>query len=278
MKIIKQILPWMIVTLMVACGKPSVEESNPPIFHIVSTGQSNSIGGGGEEALSLVPFRDNLKMTPDNSGWEPLIEPVTGVENRGHTETHAAEMSKTITEGLGWTIVASNSGEGGRNIRWIEKDGHNQFGRGKAYAHSIEAVRNSTRLAKEMGRRLVVPAVVLIHGEADSVEGTKDYAERLLKMYSDYDADIRAITNQGEHIRMFVTLTGFDVDPISNRDRIHNAIKYAASVNPNIIIAGSDQYAEWQEEVHAHHTNVGYQQIGQMIGESIVEYFKKEAK
>lgn len=235
----------------------------PVLYHIVSTGQSNSIGGGGEPAISLHPPYDNLKVSPDNMTLQPLSEPVTGVQDRGETETHATAMASEITRRTGQRIIVSNSGEGGRNMAWISKGGG-----GQAYSHSIEAVARSVRYASEHNSKVIVPCVVLIHGESDSIEGASGdvYLAGLLRMQQDYDKDIRRLTGQSQTVQLLITLPGND----ESKQAIRNAQILASEVSDYIKVVGTDAYFEWQEPSHkVHHTALGYRQLGHMIGKLI---------
>src|SRR5206468_2130918 len=60
-----------------------------------------------------------------------------------------------------------------------------------------------TRLASAMGKTYGVGAIIVTHGESDS--GNPTYESDLYQLWSDYQADLPAITGQTQKIQMIVS-------------------------------------------------------------------------
>lgn len=245
---------WLSALALTGCLSPR-RPAPPPVYMVPSTGQSNSIGGGQQPPLTRVSAFHNWKVNPTNDAVVLGGEPTTGCEDRGPTETHATAMADTITELTGRTVVVSNSGEGSSPYSWIKKGGG-----GCAYAHSLGAVR----AALKMFPALVVPGVVLIHGDSDAVAGTRDYDADLLELQRDYDRDIRALTGQETPVRLYVTLFGSAGTP-TNDAEIKAAARRAVAADPAVVSAGTLAGAPLIPGT-PHLTNAGYRSVGEMIG------------
>lgn len=190
-------------------------------YLIPSIGQSNSVGSRGVPVdipllLSQVYERLLMPETPGELGvrlgaggaYDPntttqLLKMKSTFYSTSSTEGYG--LGVTHVEGMGYRlayefrkrfgfdpmIVAFTAGIGGRLYRDLKKGT-------VAYNNMMLAVQRVKELVEAAGYRLVVPCVVIVHGESDS--GLKEYRTGIYQWQVDMDADIRAITGQAAMI------------------------------------------------------------------------------
>jgi len=124
-------------------------------------------------------------------------------------------MGETPNEGLGNQLSAltlalggfdtvsvhSNVGASGRPMSWIDKGGT-----GNSYAASTYEATAITALAAQEGRAIGYAAVMLTHGEADW--DNDNYEQDLVQLWSDYNADLKAITGQAGDVLLLLSQQG----------------------------------------------------------------------
>src|SRR5260370_19901303 len=73
------------------------------------------------------------------------------------------------------------------------------------YRNAVATVKRVALILHRMGIRDVVRAMTVTHGETDGMigAGAAQYEADLVQWRSDYDADLRAITGQREHLMLF---------------------------------------------------------------------------
>jgi hypothetical protein len=251
-----------------------------PIEHILSTGQSNSVGqGSGTDVLSsrvLYETAYGLQLHMPHI-ISPLIEPNSGIKlTRG--ETHQSGMVNTIEYlkqlrgDKGVNIFTSSHGLAGIAFSGIAPGT-------VSYRDLIAAVTYAKSYADTVGTTYSVPAVVFIHGEADAALDTGyAYQHMLETMQSSLDKDIKAITGQSTIVRLFVQQMVGDNSPslkipIQSRMKISTAQIKAMIANPDKIIVTSPSYflpTAVESRGGAIHTSAkGYRWMGEYIGKAI---------
>lgn len=172
--------------------------------HILSTGQSNSVGQGTVAETTTQPY-DNLMflLGPDAHTW---FEPISGalvplVE--GPEETMSSALANLLTE------MAQDEGLTHRSLVSIHGVGSAAYTALKKgtvyYERGMEQVAGGIAHATSMGLTYVVRCVTNIHGETDSINGNTGYAANLVEWQSDYETDVQALTGQTEPVPMFIT-------------------------------------------------------------------------
>lgn len=210
--------------------KPEPEVPKTPPFDwvgVIGTGQSLAVGGGGtdqQHPISTTASYGNLKLVdsgpdpkyPITMGegapqWAavPLLEPIrrnVPGQGLGYTdwqypndiqgETPHTAMASTLSStfkargGQGdYVSVHSVVGWAGRCLDQINKQGG-----GRAFPASLNEAKVWQKLAAAAGKTYGVGAVVLTHGECDA--SNPAYGSGLYPFWSDYNADIKAITGQ----------------------------------------------------------------------------------
>jgi lysophospholipase L1-like esterase len=257
---------------------------------ILGTGQSLSVGEKGHPVLSTSQPDHNLKLSTDDLPWPidpnnpnltlvPLVEPIGRLspsypsswpENIAGETPHSA-MANEITAlvqakfGRDYVTIHSAVGENGQGMVFLKKNAVPKGLNGRSYAAAMIETRAIARLAKAAGKTYGVGAIVVTHGETDA--GNKDYENELHQLWSDYNADLRAITGQKRKIPMIVSQqnTCADRSP-STLAQWKIGVDYPA----NFVCSGPKYQYPSPEGLHL--TAKGYQLLGEKYGQV---YFQK---
>lgn len=215
-------------------GAPSREQPSPlsePPYEwvgILGTGQSLSIGSGARIISDAQPY-SNLKLEdvgPDpkcsldgSPDWQavPLTEPIrrtlpgTGpgyddkqYPNNIRGETPHTSMANTLSAlwqartGASYVTAHSAVGMAGSCLVGLAK------GTGYiAYPASLREANAFHALAQQQGKTFGYAGIVLTHGECDAAND--EYGSDLFRFWSDYNADLRAITGQRDDVVLFAS-------------------------------------------------------------------------
>jgi hypothetical protein len=256
---------------------------------IIGTGQSLSIGARSKGISTNQPY-GNLKLSTDHLPWPidpdntnlalvPLVEPIGRLapaypsswpENITGETPHSA-MANEITalvradSGRDFVSVHSAVGEDGQGMTFIKKNPTQRGLNGRSYEAAMIETKAITRLAKAAGKTYGVGAITVTHGETDA--GNTNYENELYQLWSDYNADIPAITGQKQKILMIVsqqqafgdhspsTLAQWKIGVDHPADTVCSGPKY--------------QYPYFSDGVHL--TAQGYQELGEKYGQVYFE-------
>ncbi len=210
---------------------------------------------------SLVPLVE--ASTPDHDG-----------------ETIGAAMAFTVNDlarAAGrppWPVVFSMHGVTGASYEMLKRGTI-------AYRNSLETVRRVAALVRAAGKRDVVRAVTVSHGETDYKMGVSaaEYESYLVQWRADYDIDLRAITGQREPVMLFTdqmssytsAVFGAQAAPIAP---IPLAQLSAALHHPESIVLVCPKY--WLTHYRkdgAHLTSRSEELLGEKYGEAIKQTF-----
>jgi hypothetical protein len=194
---------------------------------IVGTGQSLAVGDHGNPIKSTTQPYGNLKLSTGTLAWPvdandakltlvPLTEPV-GRLARGYPSAWPENISgETMHSSMGnqMTVLAragnrdlvsvhGEFGENGQCMTYLHKGAKPDGVNGRAFQATLIEAQAITRLAAAAGKTYGVGAIALVHGECDSVNLT--YEDDLVKLWTDYNTDLRAITGQAQKIPMLVS-------------------------------------------------------------------------
>ncbi|MFP6685385.1 MAG: hypothetical protein VB934_11755 [Polyangiaceae bacterium] len=242
------------------------------VNHVLSTGQSLSIGVAGTPALSTAQPLDNTMFeggldTVDasdlaNASFVPLIE---------GTSPQQETMSSGLANLVGLmardeVLICQPAGEQRHDI-FVSVHGRSStryagLKKGtEVYNNGLAQVTAAYELAQDNGQSYTVRAVTTVHGESDHTAGIMVYAANLVEWQSDLQADIQAITSQTEPVPMFQS-------QISNWARLGGATSVipsaqlaASEANPEAIIVVGPKYALPYATDGVHLTNHGYRQM-----------------
>ncbi|MEI6835541.1 MAG: fibronectin type III domain-containing protein [Candidatus Falkowbacteria bacterium] len=191
------------------------------IYHILSTGQSLSLGYAGSPVLSTTQPYNNKML--DGTDTDPGTNLVPLVESSN--ETPASAMGNGITFQNGVQTVVTRHGVGGTAYQGLKK--------GTApYENGIQQMINVRNAATLLGKTSQVMGITTVHGETDNVSGNSPYYEGYLAEWQrDYEADIKAINGQSGTIPMFT-------DQMDS----WTTYGYATSSIPEAQLAASEDY------------------------------------
>lgn len=262
---------------------------------IVGTGQSLSQGGMGTPIQSTEQPYNNLKFEIgelEDPPWDandealemvPLVEPIRPTDPRHPSpypfnidgETPHTVMGNQITEmvteasGEDYITVHTVVGESGQGMSVIEKGAEDTGTTGRAYAATLFEAEAITRLAKEAEKTYGIGAILLTHGESDT--GNMDYEEDMVRLWQDYNEDLKAITGQSEDIPLFVSQQHSipsETDLRSNS----TLVQWLVGVNnPGDIVCTGPKYQFTYSTDGIHMNPDGYAQYGEKVGEVFYE-------
>jgi hypothetical protein len=264
------------------------------ITGIIGTGQSLSVGAQSPNPtnVSRQTHFNNLKLggVTGNPPFNPsanglslvalteLIRPVaTGYPSAYpaniYGETFHGAMGTQITTlaraagAADYVTAHTVVGESGQGMSVIDKSATPSPDGGtnaRAYAASLFEASAIKRLAQAQNKTYGIGAIILTHGETDS--GNTNYEAAMVKLWTDYNADLRAITGQTETIPL-ITSQQHAYGPNIGAPTATLAQWKVGVDNPgNLICAGPKyQYPYFTDNVHL--VNAGYEALGEKYAE-----------
>jgi hypothetical protein len=266
---------------------------------VVGTGQSLAVGAmASNAALTAQPFK-NLKLSlgtakvgvpPYNANDPalsvvPLVEPIRAeapsypgaypLNIYGETpHTAMADQISALYQkdtGGDYITVHTVVGESGQGISVIDKTATVTSNMGHAYAATLFEASALKRLATAAGKTYGVTAIILTHGESDA--GNSNYESDVFQLYTDYNADISAITGQAAKIPLL--LTQQQTSPGDNSTTASLIAQWKIGVDhPGEVICAGPKYQYAYASDHIHLIASGYDRLGEKYGEV---YYEKVA-
>ena len=273
---------------------------------IVGTGQSLSVGaeaGAITPAATAQPY-NNLKLslgaliTPplDAAASEspelslvPLVEPIrqtaagypSAYPRNLYGESPHTAMSAQITAlaktmgGLSDLVtVHTVVGESGQGMSVINKTAMEVVDtgtRGRAYAATLFEARAITRLAQADEKSYGIGAIFLTHGETDAVNA--NYTNDMLQLWTDYNADLRAITGQTQPIPLFTSqqhgIYMYAAGQAPRNIDVSTGLQWTAALDhPEEIVCVGPKYQYPYAPDFLHLVPLGYELMGEKYGEA----------
>ena len=224
--------------------------------HILSTGQSLSIGLNGSPALTTTQPYSNVML--NGSSLTPLVE--------SSVETMSSAMANSITsqaDGNNYQVGVTRNGVSATDYAGLKKGT-------TPYANGIAQVNNMFADATALGEPYRVIGVTTIHGESDHLDGTSlaQYEADLVEWQNDYETDIKAITGQINNIPLFTDQMSSQTYYNSSTSVIPFAQLAASEDNPGkIVLVGPKYFLNYSDGVHL--TNTSYRWLGEYYGKVI---------
>jgi hypothetical protein len=264
---------------------------------VVGTGQSLAVGGHGNAAAMPIGATQqrfhNLKLSlgsakvppwdPTNAALSmiPLVEPLRAITTTYpspypaniYGESFHTAMSDEITsramavDGHDYVTVESEVGEAGQPISILEKGATDTGTTGRAYAASLFEVGAIVRLAKKAGKSYGVGAIVLTHGESDAASST--FEADMVKLWSDYNQDLRGLTGQTFSIPML--LSQQHSSPTSGTSTGTLAQWHIGLDHPGDVVCTGPKYQYAYVSDNTHLTNPDYERLGEKYGQVFFE-------
>jgi hypothetical protein len=270
------------------------------ITGIVGTGQSLSVGAEASAFTNAArqPHFNNLKLAlngtvvpPFNPGAPalslvPFVEPIRPLATTFPSaypanlfgETPHAAMAAQITQlarqagAPDYVTAQTVVGESGQGMSVINKTATevNSGGTstGRAYKATLFEASAIKRLANASGKTYGIGAIMLTHGETDS--GNTGYEAAMVRLWSDYNADLKAITGQTEPIPMITSQQhsfGFVAGQTQGASPATLAEWKVGVDNPNNILCAGPKYQYRYAADNVHLVPQGYELLGEKYGE-----------
>jgi hypothetical protein len=267
---------------------------------IVGTGQSLSVGAMATAFSGAAgqPHFNNLKLALNGTVVPPfnpnagalslvaLTEPLRPLATTFpsaypanlYGETPHAAMAAQVTNlarqagAADYLTVHTVVGESGQGMSVINKTATevNSGGTstGRAYRATLFEVTAIKRLAAARGKTYGIGAIVLTHGETDS--GNTGYESAMVKLWSDYNQDLRAITGQSQSIPMLTSQQhsfGFTANQVTSIAPATIAEWRVGVDNPNNILCAGPKYQYPYASDNIHLVTRGYELLGEKYAE-----------
>jgi hypothetical protein len=250
------------------------------IIHLISYGQSLSLGNGGTFIQTDMVLFDSLMFSAgvrvqegagtvaaNHAAFVPLVSVLNATTGNG--ETPVANAAATIKRlilaenGLAHTdhryqILVSAPGVSNTAIDGLKKGS-------AGYANLIADVTYGYALAQAAGKSYSVPTIFWSQGEADYNLGTTYavYLAAFLQLYADLNADLKAITGWLFDVRIVAfQCVAAGVSPAT----VGLAQVEASRLNANILIACPSYSLPHLSAGNAHLTGPGYGMLGTYYG------------
>ena len=201
--------------------------------------------------LSVVALKEPVRPIASTTAYPRNIageSPHTAMGQQISADAMAAGVADPVT-------VHSVTGLGGQGVSVIGKGGT-----GNAYAAGIFEAQAFARLAQQAGKKLGYGAIVLTHGEADATN--PNYQADLLQMWSDYNGDLKAITQQNDTVPLILSQQNTEpTDNVSVAQSMLAQWRAAIAYPGQIILAGpKTQYGYSSDQIHLPAS--GYRRMG----------------
>lgn len=187
-------------------------------------------------------------------------------ESLGDPQVLQDKQNETIATGFASSLIQDNEkilfsgcARGGRAYNAIKKNGTENI-----YANCLA---NIVRARSEYDQNTYVPAVLLVHGEQDGVEGRSDYAACLKQLIDDYNFDIQAQTGQPSSAVLITcqTSSASGYRDLDKRDSFQTPFAQVEASNTyaDVFLVGPKYQYDYID--HAHYNRYGTRHHGEMM-------------
>jgi hypothetical protein len=275
---------------------------------IVGTGQSLSVGAMAENITpkAMIQPGNNLKLSlgtatvpPFNSddpalSLAPLVEPIrppdpgypsaypVNLDGESPHTAMAAEITALAKAGglADFVTIHTVVGESGQAMNVINKTAMEVVSAsgnvtGRAYAASLFEARAITRLAQADGKSYGIGAIFLTHGESDA--GNANYTNDMLQLWTDYNADLKAITGQTQSIPLFTSqqhgIYMYAAGQAPRNIDVSTMLEWQASIDhPEAIVCTGPKYQYPYFIDFLHLVPLGYELMGEKYGQIFYQH------
>ena len=235
------------------------------INHVLSTGQSLSVGAQGAPPLSTTqPLKNVMFKAGAIAGSTNLDTLVPLVEANVETMSSSlANLSAQIASEefkVNHDLLVSVHGVGGFSYAQLKKGQ-------PAFTNGIAQATAGVAAAKGLGKTYVVRAVTNVHGETDHNLLSTTYQQDIATWQSDYETDVKAITKQTEPIPMLhtqmssFTKLGGAAGSSTSRIPLDQLAVHVASNGKTVLVGPKYHLPYVGDGVHL--SNEGYRHMGE---------------
>lgn len=226
--------------------------------------------------LSLVPLVEPIR--PTATGY-PSAYPANLYGESPHTAMSAQITALAEAGGLSdFVTVHTVVGESGQGMSWINKAATEDLTsgtRGRAYAASLFEARAITRLAQADSKSYGIGAIFLTHGESDA--GNANYVNDMLQLWTDYNADLKAITGQTQSIPLFTSqqhgIFQYMAGQAPRNIDVSTMLQWRAGLDhPGEIVCTGPKYQYPYDPDFTHLVPLGYELMGEKYGQIFYQH------
>jgi hypothetical protein len=228
--------------------------------------------------LSLVPLTEPIRPTATTF---PSAYPANMYGESPHTAMSAALTALAKADGESdFVTVHTVVGESGQGMQYINKAAvevvmNGNQTQGRAYAASLFEVRAIKRLAEAQGKTYGVGGIFLTHGESDA--GNGGYEDAMLQLWTDYNADIKAITGQTQSITLFTNqqhgIYQYAPGQAPSSINVSTTLQWKAGVDhPEAIVCVGPKYQYPYFTDWLHLVPLGYELMGEKYAEAYYQH------
>ncbi len=238
------------------------------VNHVLSTGQSLSVGSQGTPILSSSqPFENRmlntgvLRSAVAATSFLPLVEGNVETMSSGLANLVADVAQTEVLLGLPapndrHRVLVSCHGIGGTAYAGLKK------GTG-AFTSGLAQVRDAKAIATAALESYVVRVVTNVHGESDHVAMNPTYAQDLAEWQSDYENDVKALTGQSEPIPMLHTqMSSWTKYGQPTSSIPLQQLEASVASNGKIVLVGPKYNVQYAPD-GVHLTAAGYRHMGE---------------
>lgn len=244
---------------------------------VVVYGQSLSVGSQGQPIISTrSPFPGDVLMFDGDStvdirmglqtqGTPDALDPetLTGFQDLvAKNGQGSGTRGETVGEALGYGLARAARGSGARWHGMFFAPGYggtsyNGLKKGTTpYSNMLAGLVRCKELAEAEGWRVVVDAVVMIHGESDA--GNSGYLGDLLEWQTDIDTDFKAITGQVADVPFLMNQPSSMFASFDGALGLYEAHKQS----PHHFLIGPNYDLPYSDDL-LHLSSVGYHLLGE---------------
>jgi hypothetical protein len=230
-----------------------------------------------DAALSLVALTEPIRPTANNY---PSAYPRNMYGESPHTAMAAQITALARLGGLSDMVTVHTAvGESGQGMTWINKTAMEEVmangaqTRGRAYAATLFEARAIKRLVGD--KTYGIGAIFLTHGESDA--GNTGYGQAMVQLWTDYNADLKAITGQTESIPL-ITSQQHGVYPYMAGEAPRNVdtstlLQWRAALdNPDKIVCAGPKYPYPAAADFLHMQPLGYEMLGEKYAQVFYQH------
>jgi hypothetical protein len=236
------------------------------VNHVLSTGQSLSVGICGTSSLTKTqPYR-NLMLEPGvmrggvrSTHFLPLVEGDLLAGTAVPVETMSSAFADLVSRLAGeprHDLLVSVHGVSGTAYEGLKKGT-------VAYESGMGQVKAGRDLSRADGKSYVVRAVTNVHGESDHITRNAAYETDLRTWQHDYEEDVRELTGQAEPVPMFITQMSSWTMYETTTSAIPFAQLAAHEDAPGKVILVGPRYHLAYADDGVHLTSAGYRHMGE---------------
>lgn len=252
------------------------------LWHILSTGQSLSVGVGGSPNLTTAcPYPGKMFMLQNTQGRDNTMGPTGRFlsltpmwESRfQNAQFFESPWSAATAAMISWGQFPHRVAVGAHGISGACYSAIKKNGTMGAYSWAGMQWTRTNLFCTNSNWKYKPKAITLVHGECDVQAGNAPFYEGyMMELWNDYNADLSAFTGSPEFLPMFFNQTSSrgagTLAPLQLDIHLNHP--------DTLILVGPTYQLPTIDRVHT--TNLGYRQLGELYGKVMYKVLVKKEK